>query len=198
MKIAALVLAAGLGTRMGGAKMAVEWNGRPLPVWPVMAAIEAGCDPVVAVVGPDRGEWDLALLAAGARVVVNPHPGNGQASSLACGLAAIGAADWLFVLLGDMPLVGPHHLRALIAALDGADGRTIAAPVFQGRRGNPVLFDQSHFAALATLTGDQGARGLIGGAHTILVPMADRAVLTDIDTPDDLGALIGEMLPKRV
>lgn len=192
MNTAALVLAAGLGTRMGGGKMMVEWNGRPLPVWPVMAAIAAGCDPVVAVVGPDWDDLDLALLSAGARVVVNPHPGHGQASSLACGLAAIGGgADRLFVLLGDMPLVGPHHLRALGAALDGAGGQTIAAPVFQGRRGNPVLFDKCHFAALAALSGDQGARGLIGGAHTILVEMTDAAVLTDIDTPDDLASLPG-------
>ncbi|OAN53797.1 nucleotidyltransferase family protein [Magnetospirillum moscoviense] len=191
MKTAALVLAAGLGTRMGGGKMMVEWNGRPLPVWPVMAAIEAGCDPVVAVVGPESGDLDSALLSAGARVMVNPRPGDGQASSLVCGLAAVGGADRLFVLLGDMPLVAPHHLRALMAALDNACGPTIAAPVFNGRRGNPVLFDKSHFTALAALSGDQGARALIGGPHTILVEMTDRAVLADIDTPEDLAALGG-------
>jgi len=188
-RTAAIVLAAGLGTRMGGGKMKREWQGRPLPAWPVMAAMAAGCDPVVAVVGPDHAGLDQPLMAAGARLVINPDPQAGLSASLRCGLPLIGEADSLLVLLGDMPLIRAGHLAALREALDPARGRTIAAPVCRGRRGNPVLFDKMHFAALAALRGDQGARSLIQGPQTVLVEMDDPAVLTDVDTPADWSAL---------
>jgi molybdenum cofactor cytidylyltransferase len=188
---AAIVLAAGLGTRMGGGKMRLQWQSRPLPVWPVMAAIQAGCDPVVAVLGPDHAGLDQALVGAGARLVINSCPESGLAGSLACGLDLIGPAPSVLVMLGDMPLIRAEHLTRLMAALDPDHGLTIAAPSCHGQRGHPVLFHHSHFVALAALTGDRGARDLITGPHTVLVEMGDRAVLADIDTPADFDALTG-------
>lgn len=186
-KAAAIVLAAGLGTRMGGRKMEMTWKTRPLPVWPVRAAVEAGCGPVVAVVGPGHDALDGPLVAAGARLVLNDQPEQGMASSIRRGLALVQDADCLFVLLGDMPLVTAAHLTRLLDALVAP--ATIAVPIFQGRRGNPVLFHHSRFAELAALSGDKGARSLLTGEGIVPVEMDDRAVLADIDTPEDLVEL---------
>jgi len=90
-----------------------------------------------------------------------------------------------------MPMVGGGVLDRLIAAFDPLEGRAICVPVWNGKRGNPVLWARRFFAEMAELAGDVGAKHLIG-EHADLVaeiPMADDAVLTDIDTPEALAAL---------
>lgn len=189
MRIAAIVLAAGRGSRMGADKMRLDWRGRLLPAWPVMAAVEAGMDPVVAVLAPGHDDVAAILAGCGATIVVNPAPDAGMAGSLGCGIAVLSSdIDAAAVLLGDMPLVDASVLSALAAALDPARDITIAAPVHDGRRGNPVLFHRRHFAALAALRGDKGARDLLAkeAAGIRLVP-AGPAIHADMDHPEDLA-----------
>lgn len=186
MTIAAIVLAAGRGSRMGRDKMRLAWRGRLLPAWPVMAAMAAGMGPVVAVIAPGHDDVATVLAGLGARVVVNPDPDAGMAGSIRCGIATLGPGiDAAAILLGDMPLVDSDLLRTLVAALD--PDFTIAAPTYDGRRGNPVLFHRCHFAALTALEGDVGARDLLvrWQAATRLVP-AGPAAHADMDVPADL------------
>ncbi|MEW7850978.1 nucleotidyltransferase family protein [Massilia aurea] len=145
---------------------------------------------VVAVVPPDDGGVADALRALGCDVTVCPDADSGMGLSLAHAIGyslqhtpAVGG--WL-VALGDMPFVATSTLDALArAVLEGAD---IAAPVFEGRRGNPVAFGARHRAALLALDGDQGARRLLGTHTVTAIAVLDPGILRDIDTRQDLPA----------
>jgi molybdenum cofactor cytidylyltransferase len=90
---------------------------------------------------------------------------------------------WL-VALGDMPHVAPSTLRPWPMRWLAAPA--IAAPVMDGRRGNPVGFGRVHLEALLALTGDQGARRLLQTCPVTEIPVADPGIFRDIDTPADL------------
>ena len=97
----------------------------------------------------------------------------------------------MLVCLGDMPRIEPAVLDRLIAAFNPLEGRAICVPVWEGKRGNPVLWAKSFFAEMGALAGDVGARHLIGQYAELVaeVPMPDDAVLLDIDTPEALASL---------
>ena len=90
-----------------------------------------------------------------------------------------------------MPLVASRHVDKLVAAFDPAEGREICVPVFEGKRGNPVLFARRFFVEMAAIRGDVGARHLIGEYEEYVceVAMDDRAVLLDVDSPQALAGI---------
>jgi molybdenum cofactor cytidylyltransferase len=141
---------------------------------------------VIAVVPPDDGGLKALLSSIGCEVVVCPDADSGMAASLVQVLRHSLSHDpdaWL-VALGDMPHVAPATLQVLTAAL--AAGAPIAAPVMEGRRGNPVGFGRVHREALLALRGDQGARRLLQTCPVTEVPVQDPGIFQDIDTPSDL------------
>lgn len=109
---------------------------------------------------------------------------DGMAASLVYGLQqSADAAGWI-IALADMPYVETSTIQALAAALRrGAD---IAAPVFQGRRGNPVGFSRAHLSHLLALRGDQGARSLLQSFPVVEVVLDDPGMHQDIDTVADI------------
>ncbi|CAA7625119.1 Purine catabolism protein pucB [Candidatus Terasakiella magnetica] len=186
--IAAIILAAGRASRMGRDKRILPVNGVPMVLRAVAAAHDAGLAPVVVVTGPEG----LDLLPEAVVEIRNPAPERGMASSLALGVDALPCeAAAAVVLLADMPKVTAAHVVALAAAFAPENGHDICVPVFQGRRGNPVLLGRRFFAGMRGLEGDKGARGLIQAhAEAVLeVVMADDGVLIDVDTPEALAAL---------
>lgn len=193
-RIAAIVLAAGLGSRMGGGKLTAILDGRPLVRHAAEAALASRADPVIVVVGHDEEAVRRALAGLPVHFVTNPAYRAGIAGSLAAGVAAVSeAADGAVVLLGDMPRVGAGHIVRLIAAFGPEAGRGICVHTHGGRRGNPVLWARRHFARLRTLTGDAGGRTLFAdcSADICEVPMADDSVLVDFDAPEALTDAAG-------
>jgi molybdenum cofactor cytidylyltransferase len=78
----------------------------------------------------------------------------------------------------------------MIAAFSPADGRAICVASAGGKRGNPVLWARRFFPEIETLSGDSGAKHLIGEHEEALCEVeADDSVLTDVDTPEALAAL---------
>lgn len=140
---------------------------------------------VIAVVPPsDRGVAH-ALRALGCEVTVCLAADTGMGASLAHAVAAsLPAAQAWVIALGDMPFVETATVRALCAALAG--GADIAAPVADGRRGNPVGFGAAHLPALLALNGDEGARRIVRGATVVEVTVDDPGIFRDIDTAADL------------
>jgi molybdenum cofactor cytidylyltransferase len=128
--------------------------------------------------------------------VHNPDYAEGLGSSLKAGIAAVPEdADGAVVCLGDMPQVDHELIDKLIAAFDPERGALVVVPVIDGRRGNPVVWSRRFFHDLMSITGDIGARHLIGSyAEAVVeVPVAGAAALTDVDTPDALSALKAEL-----
>ncbi len=124
-------------------------------------------------------------LATDVIAIQNPHPEFGLASSLKLALAQLSDVDAVIILLGDMPLVQRDTVVALMEAFDPTAGAAMVYPVYEGKRGNPVLIGKRFFDELADLSGDQGARVLIDRyPHMIKeVPVTDRGTLIDIDDP---------------
>lgn len=189
-RIAALVLAAGRGTRMGGPnKLLEEVRKKPIVRHAVEAALASRARPVIVVTGHERKEVEAALKGLDVRFVHNPNFSEGLSSSLKAGLVELTAeTDEVAVLLGDMPGVTGALVDKLTGAIDPARGAMIAVPVRDGRRGNPVVWSRRFFEDLAKIEGDVGARHLIAkhGDAVVEVPVTDEAAFLDIDTPEAL------------
>jgi CTP:molybdopterin cytidylyltransferase MocA len=195
MKVAAIVLAAGGGSRFGRPKAAVEVGGRRLVDLAIESCSRAGLSPVVVVLG---AAWltpmPLGDGAGGDRadiwLVDNTDWATGMASSLRAGLAAVEAdlgIAAVVVTLVDTFSVGQEHLRRIGSAL--REGATAAVATYEGRARTPVGLTRETWADVArTVAGDEGARRWLR-AHWHLVTQVECSDLgswTDIDTPDDL------------
>ncbi|MET0259069.1 MAG: nucleotidyltransferase family protein, partial [Methylobacterium sp.] len=144
LRIGAVILAAGRGTRFGPEpKLLALLDGEPLVRHVARAALDATARPVVVVLGAHSKAVGAALSGLDLHMVDNPDHAGGLSTSLRAGLAAMpDEIDAVVVLLGDMPRITVAHLDALIAAYRDADLRPGAVvPVSAGRRGNPVLLD---------------------------------------------------------
>lgn len=195
-KVAALVLAAGRSTRMGQGrnKLTTDLDGKPIVRRTVEAALASKGRPVVVVTGHDREHVEAALTGLDVRFVHNPDFAEGLSTSLRAGLAALPLeADATVVLLGDMPLLPASLIDRLIATFKPKEGRAIVVPVHEGRRGNPVLWGRSYFAALMALRGDVGAKHVLAeNAEAVAEVDAETdAIFIDIDTPDELTGVAG-------
>jgi len=194
-RVAGIVMAAGRSSRMGANKLLMEDNGKPIVARVVEQALAAELAEVIVVCGHQEAEVRAALAGHGVRFVPCPDYAEGMSASLRCGLKALSAdIDAALVLLGDMPRVGTGLLRRMIAAFNPTEGRAIIVPSFQGKRGNPVLWDRRFFAEMTALAGDVGARHLIG-EHAELVTeieAEDAGILLDVDTPEAYRILSGE------
>jgi molybdenum cofactor cytidylyltransferase len=191
-RIAAVILAAGRSTRMGGSnKLLAELDGKPLLLHAVDAALASRARPVFVVAGNEADRVHTVLANRPVKVIDNPDFTEGLSASLSCGLRALNDdVDGAVVLLGDMPRIGPSTIDRLIAAFNPAENRAICVPTFGGKRGNPVLWARRFFAEIEALAGDVGAKHLIGDNTDLVIEVAmpDDSVLVDIDTPDALAA----------
>ena len=196
-RIAAVVLAAGRSTRMGGPnKLLAEIAGRPLVRIAAEAALASRADPVIVVSGHQHVEIQKALSGLSVRLVHNPDFALGLGTSLKAGIAAVPAeADGAIVCLGDMPRIDADLINRLIAAFDPDRGALVVVPTFEGKRGNPVLWSRRFFSDLMAIEGDVGARHLIGryGEAAVEVPVEGEAAFLDVDTPEALDGIKAEM-----
>jgi molybdenum cofactor cytidylyltransferase len=183
--IAGIVLAAGGSTRFGGPKQLAPLAGRPLLEHVATVLAEGAFDDRIVVLGADaeriRGEVDLH----GARAVVCREWEQGQALSLATGIAAAGTARAAVILVGDQPLVTAAAIERVLAAR-GGDALAVRA-TYDGRPGHPVVIERPLFERVLELRGDAGARALFeGGAEVKEVGCEDVASGLDVDTLDAL------------
>ncbi len=190
--VAAIVLAAGRSTRMGGPnKLLAELGGRPLVRRVAEQALASRAAPVIVVTGHQAEKVRAALAGLDVTFVHNPAFAEGLASSVKTGIAQVpAAADGAIVCLGDMPLVDQALIDRMIDSFAPDRGALIVVPVSEGRRGNPVLWSRRFFAELMALEGDIGARNLIArNAEAVAdVPVDGHAAFLDIDTPEALDA----------
>ncbi|NYF79389.1 NTP transferase domain-containing protein [Granulicella arctica] len=174
--IAAVVLAAGASTRLGIAKQLVVFGGETLLDRAVRVAVEAGCSPVVVVLGASAALIRERCSLHGAQVVVNEAWADGMASSIRCGFGALGDVDGCVVMTCDMPTVTSMHLRLLMVAGE------LTASSYAERRGVPAYFPVAVFAELMELHGDAGGRELLKSARIVELPGGE----FDVDTVEEL------------
>jgi molybdenum cofactor cytidylyltransferase len=182
---------------MGGPnKLLADADGEALVVHAVKAALASQAIEVVVVLGHMAELVRPAIekaVAPGSRLrfVTNPAFAEGLSTSVRTGIAALGpSVDAAIVQLGDMPGVGAPLLDRLMAAFNPVEGRSICVPTVGGKRGNPVLWARRFFPEMTRLSGDSGAKHLIGEHADLVceVEMTGEAAIIDIDTPEALAA----------
>jgi molybdenum cofactor cytidylyltransferase len=196
-RTAAIMLAAGRSTRMGGPnKLLATIAGKPLVRIAVEQALASRAEPVIVVTGHERGRVEAALSDLNVRLVHNPDYASGLSTSLKTGLGAVpDDVDSAIVCLGDMPQVTTALIDRLIATFDPQRNALVVVPTFGGKRGNPVVWSRQFFPDLMRLDGDVGARHLIGANADVVaeVSFEDAGALTDVDTPEALVAVRADM-----
>jgi CTP:molybdopterin cytidylyltransferase MocA len=195
--IPAVVLAAGLSTRMGGRPKALLTvaDGRTFAEAIIDAFLAADIGEIVVVVGHDgaRVQEHLARTRPRARILVNPSYHSGQYSSVLAGLNAIdrpGVAAMLMTLV-DVPGVAPATVRAVVDRFR-ATAAPIVRPVRGDEHGHPVLIARALFEELRHANPAEGAKAIVR-AHASAagdVPVQDDLAFRDVDTPAAHEALL--------
>jgi CTP:molybdopterin cytidylyltransferase MocA/SAM-dependent methyltransferase len=197
--VAALVLAAGAGSRFGGGKLLARIGGRPVLQHVLDALAGAGVADVVVVLGADAVAIESAIDWRAERRVVNPEPGRGLSSSLQVGFEAMDrGVGAVLVALGDQPLVAVETIRALLDA-PARSGRPVVVPVYDDARGrNPVLLRRPAFGLVEETTGDRGLGPVIEGHAELVQEVPVAGENPDVDTRDDLATAVEAWWGARV
>lgn len=185
MTVAAVLLAAGAGTRFHGEehKLRADLRGRPILSWSIDAVIAAGFDEVIVVTGADSF---VDLFPESVVAIECPEWESGQAYSLQAGLRAATnrGHDAVVVGLADQPLVGTSTWRSLRETNE----RPIVATTYAGRRRPPTRLDNSVWKHVPT-SGDAGARELFAEHAELVSQVASAGDPTDVDTVESLAIL---------
>lgn len=176
MSVAAVVLAAGASSRFGSPKQLAVLEGETLLARAVRMAREAGCTPVVVVLGASADAILTGCALGGVQIVINEDWAEGMGASIRVGVGALRDVEGCVVMTCDMPAVTPAHLRALMGPGE------VMASSYAGRRGVPAYFPRAAFAGLLALRGDLGAREMLRAAAATELPGGDM----DVDTIEEL------------
>jgi len=190
VKIAAIVLAAGLSRRYGPENKLLQLiDGVPM-IWRVVDTIgRSMVDKIMVVTGHQAKEIETALAGiANLNLVHNPEFEKGMSTSISIGIKSLGEVDACLICLGDLPHLTPKDYDRLIQLFNSEKStERIMIPTFQGRKGHPVVFGSTFFNELRNLQPtDQGARNLIVKHKSLVkeIEMATNGILTDIDFKD--------------
>ena len=189
---AAVILAAGASTRLGQPKQLVCIGGEPLLVRTVRLAREAGCEPVVVVIGFEAQRMREALAGIPAVIVENPGWQSGMGSSLRFGVAALAqvvpGSSAVLLLVCDQIALSAGFLNELRRVHELSE-KPITAAHYAGRAGVPAIFTARFFPELLKVEGDRGARAILErhAAEVALVEFEDGVI--DLDTPEQLRHL---------
>ena len=201
--IAAVILGAGRSRRMAphNKLLVTDRTGKTMIARVVDNILSSKARPVLVVTGHQAEQVQHALGGRPVRYVHAPDYAEGLAASLKAGIAAVPEeCAAALVCLGDMPLVTGRMIDRLLSAYDPDEGRLIVLPTFRGKQGNPMLWDREFFPEILEITGDSGARFLLGQHLELVaeVEMADDAVLRDFDTTESLTTLPQRLRPETI
>jgi len=191
MKVAAVILAAGAGSRFGGGKLLAELDGRTIVRHVVDAARSAGLGPIVVVV-PPTGELDELDLGT-VRRVTNETPQEGLSSSVRLGLHELDGDDGVdaaVILPGDQPRVRAEVIRKLIARAVAETAPLLIAPLYDADGApNPILARRAAWRLADELVGDRGFGPLLAGRPDLVQRVQVAGTNPDVDTRADLARL---------
>ncbi len=185
--VTAIVLAAGMSTRMGSLKQLLRMGEKTLLETVLENLHRSQVDEVILVLGFSAETIQQQVPLGDVRVVINEAFREGMGTSLRVGLSSVDpGSEAALIVLADQPFVQPGTIDQLIEQYHKRKPR-IVIPVYKGFRGNPVLLDRSVFPEVMGLTGDIGCRAIFGShsENILKVSVEDVGVLLDADTRND-------------
>lgn len=185
VRIGAVILAAGFSSRMGGFKPLLNLGGMTVLARCVRLFRDQGVGRIMVATGHRASEVQEEAGRLGVLTVHNEHYEQGMFSSVCTAVATMTGMDAFFLLPVDIPLVRPATVATLLARYQGR----ILFPVFGGERGHPPLIPQQVIPAIMDHGGQDGLRGVLERHPAEDVPVWDRGILCDADTPDDFARL---------
>ncbi len=201
MSVVAIVLAAGEGRRLGGPKAllplpgaagAAPGDGPVLLDYVLGELFAAGIGQVVVVAGSRATEVLARCQQKGVYGVANPDWWAGKTTSIRAGVVAasqlVDRPAWFFIQGVDQP-VGRVALQGMLTATQEKDC-LVLVPVYQGRRGHPLVVAGVLAEELMTLDENTGGLRALRDRHQACpVPVRDPSVLFDLNRPEDLALL---------
>ncbi|MBS3815170.1 MAG: nucleotidyltransferase family protein [Hadesarchaea archaeon] len=181
--IGAVILAAGESSRMGEPKLLLEIKGE-LVIKRLINVFEGIVDKKVVVLGHEPENLIPIINKSNAEWVINEDYKEGMSSSFKTGVSALEGCDAAFLVLGDQPIIRKDYLKKAVNAWKKS--AKMVSPIHNGKKGHPVLFDQSLFNEILALNKDETVRKVIH-AHDDeheLIESGEWAI-TDFDTPED-------------
>lgn len=189
MKATVVVLAAGGSRRLGQPKQLLAYRGATLLDATLATAREAGLGQVVVALGGAADEVRARVDLTGVDVVLNEDYGEGCATSVRSGLAAVREdAQGVVLLLGDQPDVSAATIAALVA---GAGRHSVGVCAYDDGLGHPLWFHRRMFETLAGLHGDKAVWKLVDAGEDVATVRVGGTIPRDVDTWADYEALIG-------
>lgn len=193
LNIVGIILAAGEGSRMGGAiKQMLPFKGKTVLECVIDNAFASSLKRVIVVIGHRADLIGPLLEGKDVTVVINGDYESGQSSSIKAGLRVLPEeCGAVLFMLGDQPLVTPETINQILSAYRTSEN-PIVLPVFNGKRGNPVLFSHETFSRLELLDGECGARALFDEypEKLLQVEVNDPYIHFDLDDEDDYLRLL--------
>ena len=187
MFISAIILAAGESKRMGQPKLLLKWGESSLFEQTMDNYLASVVNEVNIVLGYEAAEIEKQIGDRSVNIAVNPDYSKGMSTSITIGINIMSPrTQGIMLALADQPSVTTHTIDRLIQVF-GLKQKGIVLPVYQGQRGNPVIFDVKYREKLLSLEGDMGGREIVRSCYNDVQEVAvdNRGVLTDIDTPED-------------
>ena len=185
----AIILAAGASTRLGTPKQIMLYNGKTLLQHAADAARNAGCQPVVVVLGGNADAILPGFKQEEIIVIYHDEWQQGMGSSIAAGTKALlkanGAASSVITMVCDQPFADAALLQTLMQQMQQT-GKGIAASAYAGTVGVPALFNKKYFDALMQLGGDEGAKKLMMKYKEDVAEVPFEKGIIDIDTIEDM------------
>lgn len=192
--IAAVILSGGSSSRMGSPKALLSYQGRPF----LEHLLEVTRHPKIGVrrvvLGAHAEEITRAVALHADEIVINEEWENGQLSSLHAAMRSLPAGtEGMLVCPIDHPLISGALVEDLVEAFYAARA-PIVVPVYEGRRGHPVLFSAAVYEELEKAPMDVGARAVVW-AHTkelLEVGTTEEGCVLNLNDPETLARARGE------
>ncbi|MBN1367601.1 MAG: nucleotidyltransferase family protein [Dehalococcoidales bacterium] len=185
--ISAIILAAGESKRMGDTKLLMKWGKVAIFERTVDNYLTSMANEVCVILGDRAAEMEKLLGDRSVMVALNPAYTKGMSTSIVTGINAMSPrTEGIMLALADQPLIISRTIDRLIQVFQQKE-KGIVVPTYHGQKGNPVIFNIKYREALLALKGDTGGREIVQRCYTDVreVPVDDRGILIDIDTPDD-------------
>ncbi len=185
--ICAIVLAAGQSRRMGVQKLLLPFGGKTVIAHIIDQLAASSVDEVYIVVGCQGKQVSEGLSGRPVSIVNNSNYKSGMLSSVRCGLSAISQqCRTILVALGDQPSITTKLIDQLLQNF-ASNEKQILVPLYDGRRGHPIIFSTTYRDEILTHYNDIGLRGLLHAHKEDIfeLPVKTSGVLSDMDCPQD-------------